>query len=326
MDNDACRLYLGTEEGLKVARIADGMKFSIINEGLNGETVRAMAIHPNDPERVHVGCGLRGWGCYHTGDGGATFDTVGFEDRWVWDVTYDPTDPEKVYIGTEPPMLYAHRRGEVSFDAFEDIDDLPSRPDWKFYHEPFGDGHVHGVDIHPDRPNQIFAGVEDGSLIYSRDGGDSWREALVGHDIHRTAIDPSDPDRIFAGAADGLYRSEDAGETWEGIDAFDGHYVHGIYFNERDPGRMYTYAAEDIPLYRSDDGGNSWNAIGERLPSARAADTLVIHPTSPEILFYVGEGSDESGHLFVSSDEGKTWRQITSDLPKVWRVRGTVPP
>ncbi|MFB6111397.1 MAG: hypothetical protein ABEJ35_02555 [Halobacteriaceae archaeon] len=320
MSPDRCRLYLGTEDGLRVVSVRTRSDIEIIRTGLHGEAVRALAVHPTNPERVYIGCGLRGSGCHYTRDGGRSIDSIGFEDKWVWDVTLAPTDPDRVYVGTEPPMLYVSPRTSHTFEAFEGIAELPSRPDWTFYHEPFGDGHVHGLSIHPDRPDRLVAGVEDGALIYSRDHGESWSETLVGHDIHRVATAPSDPDTLLAGAEEGLFVSHDAGETWEKDPTLAGNYVHGIRFDTDDPSRIYLYVSEEMPLYRSDDGGDSWRAIGDALPTAGPADNLRVHPTEPNVLFYAGDGGDGGSQLFISTDRGDSWQRVLTELPKVWRV------
>jgi hypothetical protein len=142
--HDPCLLYLGTEDGLRTARIeSDGLK--IVARSIEGEAVRAISVDPADPTDVFVGCGLRGSGLYHTTDAGETTDRIGFEDRWVWGVARDPTDSERLYVGTEPPMLYVSPDGGATFEAFCGIDDLPSRSTWTFFHEPFEAGHVHGI-------------------------------------------------------------------------------------------------------------------------------------------------------------------------------------
>lgn len=317
------RMYLGTEDGLRVA-IVDGRELDVVDAGLPGETVRAIDVHPADPGDAFVGCGLRGWGLYRTGDAGRSLDAVGFEDRWVWGVARHPADPETVYVGTEPPMVFRSTDGGASFESRDRIDDLPSRSGWTFFHEPFAAGHVHGFAIHPDRPERIFAGVEQGALIYTRDGGDTWDEALVGRDVHRVAVDPADPDRVLAATGRGLHVSPDAGRSWDDVDDLDGSYVHAIVFDPTDPDRVYAYAHEDgSPVYRSEDAGDSWTDAGDALPAARPADTLRLHPDDPETLVYVGDVDDGGSRVFVSTDRGEEWSAIGPEVSKTWRLEVT---
>lgn len=320
LTEDSCRLYLGTRDGLRVARL-DGDGLEIRASGIADNVVRAIAVHPADPDDVFVGCGLRGWGLYRTTDGGDTVDPLGFEDVWVWGVARHPTDPETVYVGTEPPMVHVSTDDGATFEACEAIDDLPSRPDWTFFHAPFRAGHVHGFALHPDRPDRVVAGVEHGALVVSRDGGATWSESLVGSDVHRVAVHPTDPDRVFAATGSGMHRSDDAGDSWEPLPALEGRYLHAVVFDPRDPDRMYTYAAEgESPVHRSDDGGESWRPVAEGLPAARPADTLRLHPVDPDTLVYAGDTGSDTSHLFVSPDRGGTWARLERSLPKVWRL------
>ncbi len=320
-----CLLYVGTEDGLMVLEV-EGQHVIVRDHGLRGNAVRGIAVHPDEPAIVYVACGLRGWGLHRTIDAGTSFVEVGFADKWVWDVVFDPNDSETLWLGTEPPMLYRTSDAGDTFQPYSDIDELPSRPAWKFFHPPFHAGHIHGIAIHPQRPERIFAGVEHGSLIFSHDGGTTWHETLLGHDLHRVAIDPSNPDRILAGDGSGLLISPDAGSSWEAIPDLLGKYVHGIAFDPESPARVYLYAnSSPSPLYRSDDGARTWQPIGAGLPTAAPADNLCLHPTQPDTLFYAGDAGG-GGALFTSSDGGSTWRRTDVTLPKVWRMRSATAP
>ena len=347
---EPCTLYLGTEDGLLVARFdpgesdatgSDADEIEIIGRAVEGNAVRAISVDPSEPASAYVGCGLRGWGLYRISDWGERVESLGFEDRWVWGIgrapadsgtadsqtgdsqTGDPQtdDPDTLYVGTEPPMVYVSSDGGETFEACAEVDNLPSRPNWTFFHEPFHAGHVHGIAVHPARPERIFAGVEHGALIYSPDGGQTWREALVGQDLHRVAVDPTDPDRVFAATGSGLYLSEDAGQEWTLIGDLRGLYLHAIVFDPDDPRRMYVYAdREGTPIYRSDDGGDSWESVGGDLPAASPADTLRLYPGDSETLLYAGDVGEDGSRLFVSTDAGQHWERIDEPLPKVWRL------
>lgn len=313
-------LYLGTEDGLRVYG-ASSSGLTLVGSGLDGEAVRAIEVASENPLDAFVGCGLRGWGLHRTTDGGETFESLGFDDEWIWGIERHPTDRGTVYVGTEPPGLSVSTDGGDSFRSLDGIDELPSRSEWSFFHEPFHAGHVHGIDTHPARPAFVVAGVEHGALLHSTDGGETFQESLVGSDVHRVRLHPDDPERVFAATGSGLYRSEDACETWTQNPTLEGKYLHSIRFHDGNPDRMYVYAAsDDEVLFRSDDGGHSWEPLGTDLPDGRAADTLAMHPSEPETLVYAGDPDRETSHLFVSTDGGDSWRRLDDTFPKVWRV------
>lgn len=321
---DPCILYLGTWDGLRVARLTSD-SLEITARGIMGNTVRGIAVDQSNPKDAYIGCGLRGWGLYRTIDAGRTIKHVGFEDRWVWDVARHPSNPETVYVGTEPPMMYVSVDGGDTFDEITSIEKLSSRSKWTFFHEPFYEGHIHGFAIHPARPERIFAGVEHGALIYTHDRGETWHEALVGHDLHRIAVDPADPDRVLAATGRGLFQSHDAGERWTSTPDLRGKYLHSIVFDSDAPNHAYAYAdQESNPLYKSEDGGDSWHAIGEGLPAAKPADNLRLHPEDPNTLIYAGDANEKASHVYLSINSGETWHQIDTPLPKVWRLEVTI--
>jgi len=316
-----CLLYVGTRNGMYVFYF-DGKDLSLVGRGVEGNSVRGIAVHPENPDVAYVGCGLGGWGLHRTRDAGRSWETLGFKDVWVWDVVIHPGDPKTILVGTEPPMLYISRDEGLSFNAFNSIEGLSSRGSWSFFYEPFYAGHIHGIAIHQLRPERIFAGVEHGALIYTHDYGETWHEALVGHDIHRVAIDPQDPDKVFAGTGEGLFISTGAGLTWTPVEGMEGKYVHGVYFDPHKPSRVYVYVAETgSPIYVSYDRGRSFKPIGKGLPANGPADSFSIHPDNPEILFYGGEVGERRGQLFISLDSGNNWKPIGGELPKIWRLR-----
>jgi photosystem II stability/assembly factor-like uncharacterized protein len=316
---DGCRLYLGMEDGLRTAHLTDD-GLEITARAVEGNAVRALSVHPADPGDLYLGCGLRGWGLYHTSDAGATVEDVGFAEEWVWGLARQPGAPDTLYVGTEPPMVYRSTDGGETFQALDGVHDLPSREDWTFFHDPFHAGHVHGFALHPERPDRVLAGVEHGALLRSGDGGETWTESLVGSDVHRVAVHPAEPERVSAATGSGLHRSRDGGHTWEHADGLDGLYLHAIEYYPEDHHRLYAYAAEaESPVHRSDDGGDTWNPIGPRLPNGRATDALRLHPADPETVLYVGDVGDAS-RVFVSPDAGHTWERLDPALPKVWRL------
>jgi hypothetical protein len=319
---DQFLLYVGTEDGIRSFALDSDCSLRQVGDGLHGNAVRAIAVHPDNPTMAYIACGLRGWGLYLTSDAGKTFASLGFTDRWVWDVALQPGDPQVIWIGTEPPMLYVSRDGGITFQAHETLEGLPNRNSWRFFHPPFYAGHIHGIAIHPDQPMRIFAGVEQGGLIYSHDGGQTWKEALQGKDLHRIGINHADPNHILAGAGEGLFVSRDAGLTWNPVDPLQGKYIHSVLCDPDHSHRWYVYADDaDGPLYRSDDGGETWHQIGKGLPCAQPADNLVRHPKDPNVLIYAGDTGNRQSALFLSADAGEKWERILDGLPKVWRLR-----
>jgi photosystem II stability/assembly factor-like uncharacterized protein len=310
----------GTADGLRVIHIDSWGAASVVTEGLHGNAVRGVAVDPSCDRTVYVACGLRGWGLHVTRDAGRTFESLGFEDEWVWDVVVDQNNSDRLLIGTEPPALYESVDGGATFTALAGIHDVESRERWTFFHAPFHAGHLHGIAITPERPERIIVGVEHGGLLVSKDHGASWQDVMPGADLHRVSIDPADPDRVYAGAGHGLFVSEDGGQTWSPVDGLRGRYVHGIQIDPRDSDRVYVYVdSSHCPIHRTLDGGDTWENVGAGLPASRPADPIRLHPDEPDILVYAGD-SDNGSYLYLSRDRGDRWERTDLELPKVWRM------
>lgn len=317
-----CVLYLGTEDGLFVYSLDGYRSMNLIGRSLQGNAVRAIAVHPAMSNQAFIGCGLRGWGLYRTNDYAASVQTVGFAEQWVWDVVHQTDNPNVIWIGTEPAMIYQSIDDGNSFTAKEGIEQVPSRKRWMFFHPPFYSGHIHGIAFHPHKVEQVLAGVEQGALLYSLDGGESWQDALAGYDLHRIAYNPNNAEHVLAGAGEGLFESRDGGITWNMLPDMKGKYIHGIAFDPFTAGRVYIYADDgDCPLYRSDDEGAAWLPVGKGLSAAKPSDNLALHPSLPDVLFYAADVTSRESIVYYSNDAGETWSPNSDRLPKVWRVK-----
>lgn len=313
-------LLAGTADGVRGVRIAPDGTACITSGGLTGQAIRGIAVDPTESDRYYVAAGLRGNGLYVTGDAGRTFESLGFQDRWVWDVVVDPADPARLLIGTEPPMLFESGDAGRTWRDFPGIEQVESRPRWTFFHPPFHAGHLHGIALTPERPGRILVGVEHGGLLRSVDNGETWADTMPGADLHRIEIDPTDPDRILAGAGNGLFISDDGGVRWTPVGDLRGRYVHGIVFDRKNPARLFVYIdSGHCPLFRSDDGGSTWEPVGIGLPRSAPADPVRIHPVNPDLVVYAGDTGDGS-ELFISEDGGEHWTSTGLELPKVWRL------
>ena len=197
-------------------------------------------------------------------------------------------------------------------------------------------------------PDTVYAGVEDAALFRSTDGAQTWQElpGLRGHEsgpswqpgaggmcLHTIVQDPSDPARIFVAiSAAGVFRSDDAGETWrpitrglrsEGIpdeDAEVGHCVHRIAMHPSRPSVLFMQKHWDV--MRSDDGGELWREVSGNLPSDFGFP-IEVHAHEPDTIYVVPIKSDSEhfppeGKLRVyrSRSGGDEWEALTNGLPQ----------
>lgn len=128
---------------------------------------------------------------------------------------------------------------------------------------------------------------------------------------------PGDPHTMYAlGSAVGLFRSRDAGETWQFIYANAAGYP-AFKIDPYNPAWLYSAGGN---LYRSEDEGDSWNLLLSTWPDGQAlGDTNVfVSPLTPGKLFFSGSMQTYTPDptalgLITSDDNGATW-QIITDL------------
>jgi photosystem II stability/assembly factor-like uncharacterized protein len=139
------------------------------------------------------------------------------------------------------------------------------------------DAAVHVILVHPNDPQQIFAGTQDGPYR-STDGGATWRRLGFpdrGVMIWSLTVHPTRPNILYAGAAPvALYRSLDGGETWHRLaNAVSPAHCERPGFDTRvlritvDPNRPDdVYAALEVSgVLRSSDAGETWSDMSAPL-------------------------------------------------------------
>jgi len=204
-------------------------------------------------------------------------------------------------------------------------------------------GRVTAIDVVNDNSDIMYVGTASGGVWKSTSGGVRWtpifddqRTASVG----ALAIQQSNPDVIWVGTGEGnprnslnggygIYRSLDAGKTWELMGLEKTRHIHRIIIDPSDPNVIYVAAIgspwgahPERGIYKTTDGGMSWNKILYANPLTGAAD-LVMDPTDPNKLiaalwehkrdpWFFNSGGKGSG-LYITIDGGKNWIQKTSE-------------
>lgn len=266
----------------------------------------------------------------------------------VWQLAPGPEDrPEVVYAGAEPSAVFRSDDGGRSFELVRGLWEHPDRPHW----EPGGGGMaVHTVLPHPHDHARVLVAMSTGGVYRTADGGHSWEAAnrgvrayflpedeypRFGQCVHKVARHPAKPERFFLQNHHGVYRSDDAADSWQSIaDGLPSDFGFPIATHPHRPDVVYgfplTADAERFPpqgrcrVYRSEDAGGSWTALSAGLPerfySAVMRDALCADGADPAGVYF----GSRSGEVYASADDGDSWQQVAAHLPDVLSLRATV--
>ena len=347
-------LLVGTRKGLFALEGEPGGPFEVTARAFAGETVE-YAVRDPATGRVlaSVTSSFYGPKIWHAEDPAGEWEQArgvalpeGGKEALerIW--TIAPGEDGRLYAGGDPGVLFESRDGGESWELNRALWEHPSRPKW----QPGGGGLcLHSIAPWPGDPDRLAVAVSAAGVWLTEDGGATWRpgtEGLVaryapedappdevGLCVHRIHRARTRPERIFMQFHGGVYRSDDAGETW--IDIADGlpsDFGFPLAVDPADPDSAYVIpltADTDrvtpdarVRVYETRDAGASWMPRGDGLPQEHAYLTILR-----EAFDWRGEGEGlelyfgaTSGDVFGSGDAGATWGTTASRLPPVLSV------
>lgn len=175
-----------------------------------------------------------------------------------------------------------------------------------------------GVACFTAAAGALFACTRHG-VFASVDGAGTWsRRGLEDVAVNALLVHPSAPASLYAGTFVGVFRSEDAGVSWQPRSAgLTDSIVTALTMDPTAPRLLYAGTAGFTGLFRSEDGGAIWQPASEGLNLEEPiVDALVVDPAVPSRLYARVTGYDLDlggrlrGRVFKSEDGGRLWRPL----------------
>ena len=211
---------------------------------------------------------------------------------------------------------------------------------------PFRGGRTRAVAGVPSQPNVFYIAQVNGGVWKTDDYGQTWSPIFDDQptgSVGTIAVAPSDPNIIYVGSGeglqrpdlsvgDGIYKSTDAGKTWTHLGLRDGQQIPQIVVDPRNADTLlvavagHPYGANaERGIFRSTDGGRTFAKVLYKDENVGGAD-VIFDPANPDVayagLWEARQGPWENaawngtgGGIYKSTDNGKTWRQLTGGLP-----------
>jgi len=269
--------------------------------------------------------------------------------KQIWQITpAHPTEPDTLFCGVEPAALFKSTDTGATWELERGLFDHPHRPQWM----PGGGGLcLHTILPDPSNEQRMFVAISTGGVYRTDDGGKNWQPRNKGirakfmppenqfpewgQCVHKVVSHPSNPSRMFLQHHWGVYRSDDAGDSWQDIGkGLPSDFGFAMEMDPHDSDTVYIIPIESdefrctpeakLRVYRTKNGGESWEALTEGLPQHDAFETILrdnlnADKNDPTGLYF----GTRNGKLFGSKNAGDSWTMVREGLPAITCVKTT---
>lgn len=350
-------LQVGTRRGLFVLQSdANRREWSISEPLLDGRQVFHAFVDPRDRTTVWAATRHAVWGAHvhRSPDLGGTWEVLEAAPHYVderglraiWHLAAG-TAPGELYAGIEPAGLFRSTDAGASWEPVSSLNEHKTNSTW----QPSGGGlALHSIEVDRDDPKRMWCSISAGGVYRTKDGGKTWKPVnhgvradylakknpATGQCVHKVRSHPLRPERLYQVSHSGVYRSDDAGDSWiEITEGLPSDFGYALAIDPQDPDVAFVIPEESshmratvggkLRVYRTRDGGSSWSTLRRGLPQEHAWVSILREAMDSDALdpcgVYFGTST---GHLFASQDRGESFRMIAGFLPPILSVTTAV--
>jgi photosystem II stability/assembly factor-like uncharacterized protein len=345
--------YFGSVGGGVWKTTDAGVSWKNVSDGFFGGSIGAVAVSEWDPNVVYVGTGEKtvrgnvgeGNGMWKSTDAGKTWTHIGLLDsRHIPRVRIHPKNPDVVYAAVLGHLfgpsnergVYRSTNGGKTWERVLFVNENAGAIDLAI--DPTNPRILYASTWRVRRtPYSLESGGEGSALWKSSDGGDTWKNLSANKGMPKgtmgiigVSVSRSNPQNVYAiieSEEGGVFRSRDAGETWEKTSESRDLRQRAWYYTRifADPADEDTVYVTNVRFHKSKDGGKTFSTIA--VPHGDNHD-LWIAPNDPLRMIESNDGGAN-----VSNDGGRSWTgqdnqptaqfyRVTTDNSFPYRILG----
>ena len=245
------------------------------------------------------------------------------------------------------PLIQSQKKKKSSKKSVE-LNETYNNLNWRNI-GPFRGGRSVTSEGVVKEPSTFYMGSTGGGIWKTEDNGMHWKNISDGFlntgTVGAISVSESDPNVVIVGMGehaargvmtsmgDGVYKSENAGATWEHIGLENSRHIANVEIHPSNPDLIYVAVqgaqygpSSDRGIYRSKNGGNTWEKV-LYVSNITGASSLSMDKNNPRILYaamwqherlpwQMKSGGEKSG-LYKSTDGGDSWTKLEKGLPEV---------
>ena len=339
---DPSTVLAGTSGG-SIFRSFDGGGSWALSDSV-GSSVQEIVIDPTDSWVMYAATSE---GFFKSVDGGATWDAsnTGLFDTTVTNVTIDPADPSRLFVGTFFHGVYRSVNagsswtfqpfgGSIGNGSVMSLTALPGSlicagvlagvacsqnfgATWHLRNHLLDGALARVIAVDPTNPAVVYAGLgtnragKGNGIFKSTDGGVTWTDVSNGMPRffpQAIIIDPVDSSIVYVGFQGGIYKTTTGGASWQQADG--GLTFPDVWALAQDITDRETLWAGTLGdgVYKTTDGGVSWTPSSTGLDEGELGGMFVhnlVMADDAQHTLYLGAG----GGVFKSIDGGAHWTE-----------------